>query len=368
MHILIDLRLLTKGGATGIEEYTTQLVGHLLTLDQKNKYTLFYNGLRKAPLPREWLERSNTSLVDRHIPNKLFDLLNRFNLPKLDAIAKSDAIFSPHFNIISRDSEIPHVMTFHDLSFIHHPEFFPMRKKFWHWLQKYQDRAKRASRIIAVSEFTKWDLVECLNIKPEKIVTIYSGIQNELKPMPRKSQGRPFMLYLGAIEPRKNVSAAIRAFNILKTSSKFRDWQFVIAGNFGWLYQDVLKESEQSPYRDDIRFIGKIHPSDRVFIYNLAELFIYPSFFEGFGFPPLEAQACGIPVVASDRTSLPEILGDSALLVNPWKIDDIVSAAQSIVFNPGERERLISAGFENVKRFNWVKTASKTLEVLTATR
>jgi len=365
MRILIDLRLLTKGGMTGIEEYTVHLVGRLIAMDKTNEYVFFYNGLKKAPLPDKWLNK-NVSVINWNIPNKFFDLLNQFNIPKLDKIIPVDAIFSPHFNIISHTQNTPHIMTFHDLSFMHHPEFFSARKKIWHWMQKYKDRAKKADRIIAVSEFTKWDLVERLGITPEKISVIYSGISPDIKPTPGTlGIKRPYMLYLGAIEPRKNVNAAIRAFNILKTMPGFSDWEFKIAGNFGWLYKGVLKEVSRSPYKNDIKFIGQIRSSDRAAIYTNAQLFIYPSFFEGFGFPPLEAQACGVPVIASNRTSLPEILGNSAILVNPWNIDEIVSAAKTIIYNPKERERLINAGFENSKKFNWENAAKKTLEIIT---
>ncbi|MBI4119382.1 MAG: glycosyltransferase family 4 protein [Parcubacteria group bacterium] len=380
MRILIDLRLLTKGGTTGIEEYTMQLITHLLDIDRKNEYLFFYNGIRKAPLPQKWLSRPNVGLANWYIPNKLFDAASfLFDQPKIDSFLKAGVIFSPHFNIISHTPKMPHAMTFHDLSFVHHPEFFPKRKQFWHWLQRYRQHAKSADRIIAVSEFTKWDLAEEFGIAPGKITTIYSGISSDLRPMPRTAPElelfaermhlrRPFLLYLGTVEPRKNVSAAIRAFNILKSFDSFRDWQLVIAGNLGWLYQGVLREAGNSPYKRDIRFLGKVSVADKALLYNLAEIFIYPSFFEGFGFPPLEAQACGIPVIAADRTSLPEILGHSAELVNPWKIDDIVFAIRDFSLNRGKRERFISAGLENAKKFSWEKTASETLKCLEKAR
>lgn len=376
MKLLIDLRLLTKGGTTGIEEYTIQIVKNFLAAKNENEYIFFYNGLRKALLPGKLLNDARISLVDWSIPNKLLDMVNYFfDRPKLDLLLGADAIFSPHFNIISHSQKTPHVMTFHDLSFIHHPEFFPPRKKIWHWLQKYRDRAGQASRLIAVSEFTKWDLVEELGIEPEKISVVHSGIDAGLKPLRRAAPEvkafaekfglrRPFLLYLGTVEPRKNVGAAIRAFNIMKSLPGLSDWQLVIAGNLGWLYQGVLREAARSPYRSDIRFLGPVDAADKVFLYNLAEIFIYPSFFEGFGFPPLEAQACGVPVVAADRTSLPEILGDSAVLVNPWKVDDIVSVLRELALDGVVREMKIRAGLENVKRFSWEEAARKTLAIL----
>ncbi len=118
-----------------------------------------------------------------------------------------------------------------------------------------------------------------------------------------------------------------------------------------------------SVWRDDIIFRGAVSGDERVLLYNLARVFVYPSFFEGFGFPPLEAQACGCPTVAADRTSLPEILGDSALLVNPWKVEDLAGAIKKAATDERERKRLIKNGLENARRFSWEKTAKQTLEL-----
>ena len=174
---------------------------------------------------------------------------------------------------------------------------------------------------------------------------------------------RPFFLYMGVLEPRKNIVAIIRAFNAIKEDSRFREFQLVLAGSAGWLYNEIFEEARRSRWKTDIRFLGEIAHADRVYKYNLAEAFIYPSFFEGFGFPPLEAQACGIAVIASNRSSLPEILGSSALLVDPWRIDDIVVAAKEIVLSPRFKEKMVQAGFQNIRRFDWKKTATETLEI-----
>lgn len=370
MQILFDIRLLGRGGMSGIEEYTRNLLYALLETDKINNYSLFYNGLRKQPLDlRFQVPSSKFQVLDWKIPNKLFDFSSRFlNFPAIDRFIKTDLIFSPHFNIL-KSQKAPRVITFHDLSFLHHPQFFSRKQRFWHWLQDIKKQAQEAEKIIAVSEFTKSDLVNLLGISPEKISVVYSGISEEFGKIaaPRQSGARndakPYILYLGTLEPRKNVPAIIRAFNILKNEPVFKDWQLIIAGRPGWLYKQILKEAQRSSYRDDIIFRGAVRAEDRVSLYNLARVFVYPSFLEGFGFPPLEAQACGCPVVVSDRTSLPEVVGKSALLINPWKVEELESAIKELALKNSLREKLINAGFKNVERFKWEKTAEQTIAV-----
>lgn len=370
----MDVRLLGRGGLSGVEEYTTEVFNHLIKADAENSYTLFYNGLRKKPLPGEWLQKKNVSVIDSRMPNRLMDLSVRtFSFPKIDRFIKTDLIFSPHFNIL-KSFRAPRIMTFHDLSFIHHPYFFSFRQKFWNWLQDYKKQAKAAAKIIADSEFTKSDLINELEISEEKIAVIYPGINplfkkldhnnpalNEFKK--KYSLNFPYLLYLGTLEPRKNIPAVIRAFSWLKDNPHFKDLRLVIAGRPGWLYKDILKEAAASKSKNHIIFWGPVESAHRVFLYNLAWVFVYPSFFEGFGFPPLEAQACGSPTIVADRTSLPEVVENSALLVNPWKIEELKNALEEILTNETTKTRLIKAGFGNVRRFTWEQTANQILKI-----
>ena len=369
MRILADIRLLSRGGTSGIEEYTKNLITSLLTLDNKNQYSLFYNGLRKSSIANYKLPIAE--IMDWKIPNKVLDLSTRFlGFPAVDQFIKSDLIFSPHFNIL-KTKKAPRVITFHDLSFLHHPQFFSWKQKFWHWLQDIKTQAREAAKIIAVSEFPKSDLINLLGISPEKIQVIYSGISREFRKIaspPARNDRKPYILYLGTLEPRKNVPAIIRAFNLLKTKSLFKDWQLIIAGRPGWLYKNILREVKNSPFHADIILKGAVTAEERVLLYNLAEVFIYPSFFEGFGFPPLEAQASGCPVIVSDRTSLPEVIGDSGLLVNPWKPAELAEAVQSVAENEDLKLKMIQAGIKNAQRFSWRKTAEQTLEVFNNAR
>ncbi len=378
MRILADIRLLGKGGASGIEEYTRSLIGALLEIDRQNEYLFFYNGFSKIAAPVDLKNFPNAEIVNWKIPNKLFDFSARFfNWPKLDERFAADVVFSPHFNILGAGKRAKRVITFHDLSFIHHPDFFSRRQHLWHKLQNYKKRALEADRVIAVSDFTKNDLIRTLGVSPEKTRTIYSGVSGSFRPLSaddgtfrdflaKKSiASAPYLLYLGTIEPRKNIIAAIKAFNEIKSDSRLSDRKLVLAGGRGWLYEEVLKTAESSPYRKDIIFLGRVKPEERKFLYNGAEVFVYPSFFEGFGFPPLEAQACGTPVIVSSRSSFPEIIGDSAPMVDPWRTEELSAMIKSVLLDGDFRRALVVAGSRNAAGFNWKKTAQETLEALT---
>lgn len=365
MQILVDARLLSRGGNSGVEEYTRGLLNELFLQGKNHDFTLFYNGLNKVPLEPQ-LSMSglaNVKVLDMKVPNKLFDLSSRFlSYPSIDGMVKTDLVFSPHFNILAW-KDAPRVMTIPDLSFIHHPQFFSWRHRFWHWLQNIKRQAALSDKIVAVSEFTKSDIVNLLGVSSERVSVIYPGISKVFHPSSAQAAARPYILYLGTIEPRKNIGLLIRAFNILKQEARFRDWQLVIAGRLGWLFDQVLREAKISPFSADIIFRGAVTNEERVSLYNLAKVFVYPSFFEGFGFPPLEAQASGCPAIVSDRTSLPEVLGDTALHVDPWKPGDLADSIRKLSEDGALRSRLVASGIENAKRFDWTNSAEQTLKL-----
>ena len=265
-------------------------------------------------------------------------------------------------------------MTFHDLSFLHYPTFFSKKQRLWHALQDSLREARRSAHIIADSNFTKGDLVEA-GVDEQKISVVYPGIDKSFYRIgvddPRRMAFRkkygihyPFLLSLGTLEPRKNIPAAIRAFTALKRAPQWKDLRFVIAGSPGWLYHDTLKEARVSAVRHDIVFLGPMADSERILLYNEARAFIYPSFFEGFGFPPLEAQACGCPVVVSNRTSLPEIIADSGIAADPWNITLLAESLERVLEEGATREKLIIAGYQNAARFTWKNAAESVRKIL----
>jgi len=377
MRILIDVRFLSTGKFSGIGEYAHNLISEMIVNNPEHHFILFYSGYRRPSPPINWTGRKNVSFIGWNIPNKLLNASLRFlNYPNLKKIAHPNIIFSPHFLNFPL-SDTPRVLTIHDLSFIHHPQFFSKSQRFWHWFQDIQKQISSAHHIITDAHFTKDDLINTFNINPGKISVVPPGLKNDFKVLSSESEqdslnrfknkynlNGPALLYLGALEPRKNITAVIRAFNLLKQDPQHQDLSLILAGSQSWLPQSFQVEIKKSPFNHDIKIIKNLVSADRVLLYNSCRAFVYPSFFEGFGFPPLEAQACGLPVVASDRTSLPEILNSSALLIDPWKVSQLADALSSVLSEGELRTKLINQGLENSKRFTWPATAQAIIKIL----
>lgn len=378
MKIILDARVLGHGTTSGISGYTHNLYNHLLTNSPEHEFVLYYSGRRKRELPSAWLSLPNVSVRQINTPNKLLDLSMRtIGLPMIERKTKADIIFSPHFNILTTE-HTPRVITIHDISFIHRADFFSPRQMFWHWLQNYQEQIHRAKRIITVSEFTKNDLIQTLHIAPEKISVVHSGIDPSLHKLAETDQElihfrkkyeltAPYLLYLGAFEPRKNIEALIKAFSLIKKSPDFKEYKLVLVGKPGWHANRLVKLAHATAHRNDIVFLTNITDQERIFVYNGARVFIYPSFFEGFGFPPIEAQACGVPVVYGDRAALPEIIGTSGVPTDPWNISQLAQTIVQIDTNNELRNQLIEKGLINSKRFTWATAATQTLNIITDT-
>lgn len=381
MKITIDIRLLTKGGRTGIPGYTHELTDTLIKNYSNHTFTLFYNGWSRQPLPEPWRKAQNVRIIESGIPNRLLDVYFKFGgkipPPVNDGVLPLEkgegVIFSPHFNLLPASpsqggpqSSTPRIITFHDLSFIHYPQFFSLKQRLWHRWQNWASQAKQAAHIIAVSEYTKSDLVNFLKIPEEKITVIYSGIGPEFL-MPNtyhlSPKTRPYFLFLGTMEPRKNIRVLIKAFDLVKQDVRFKDHELVIAGRPGYRAKEVYKTAAESPYSENIRFLSNVSDTDRMNLYSNARAFVFPSWFEGFGFPPLEAQACGVPVIASDRTSLPEILGSSALYFSPWRTGELADQMKRIETDSKVRDNIVSAGAANVKKFTWLAAAAKLMNI-----
>jgi len=400
MNIGIDIRILAKGTRTGVENYTVNLLSGLLKKNRAIKYKLFCNGFKKPKLDYPWLNSSNVKIKTLRIPNRIFDLFLRFlKLPKIDRVVGGVDIFlSPHFLLLPVSGRTKTIVVFHDLSFVRFPELFSFSKLIWHKFIYPKNQARKADLIIAVSDSTKNDLINLYGIPQEKIKVIYPAAGEEFKRVEKTDPKLPkvkekynlpdsFILYFGTIEPRKNISGLIEAFEkikkqetkiplevqwdgfegVVKSEKKnffdFKKLKLVIAGNRGWLYNDVFGKIGNSPYKNDIIVTGFIDEEDRPYLYGLAKIFVYPSFFEGFGFPPLEAMACGIPTAVSNRSSLPEVVGDSAIMFDPQNTDEIALAIKDILEDSNLREALVERGLRRAKLFDWSKTADEFLDV-----
>lgn len=366
-----------------MEEYVLNIVRDLPGIDQSHTYCLFKSGFKKWEFAEKFIKKEGGNISDRRlkISNRLLNTsLKLFREPLLDSVlGKPDIFFMPNINIGPVSRRCKKIITFHDLSYEIYPEHFSLKRRLWHRFVNPKKQAEEAYKIITVSESTKNDLIGLYGISPNKVKTIYSGVDDKFRPIFRGDVrlGRIkqkyflpdfFILYFGAVEPRKNIIGLIKAFEKLKNKNKDRDTgslKLVIAGIKGWLYNEIIETARESKYCRDIVFTGFIENFDKPYIYNLAKVFVYPSFYEGFGFPPLEAMACGVPTITSNTSSLPEIVGDGAIMVDPYNIDEITEAMDLCLTNENLRLELVKRGVAQAGNFLWEKAAKETLEWIT---
>jgi len=376
MKIGVDVRVLMDKQYSGISKYLAHLLAEVLRLDKDNEYRLFYNSFKDISGRMKTWKRGNAELIATRYPNKVFNyfLQKMFCCPKLDRVLGGvDVFWSPHFNFSSISVGAKKIITVHDLSFLRYPEFFSARKNFWHKCLKVKKAIREADAVIAVSQNTKNDIVELVGIGEEKVRVIYSG--NNAKKISLDDEDRkkfdekfrlekPFILYLGNIEPRKNIANLIKAYNELRNQGReYKDWQLILAGAPAWKNKKIFSQWNKSDYKESIRFLGYIDDVEKEILYEKAGLFVYPSFYEGFGFPPLEAMSRAVPVICSNTSSLPEVVGGGALTINPFKVEEITDAMKLVIKDGKFRERLVVSGKSRSEDFSWQKTAEEYLKL-----
>ena len=269
--------------------------------------------------------------------------------------------------------KVPYIITVHDLiryfdlkghsTYIHHPN---LRDRFY--LSLDYRGVKKATRVIAVSQTTKHDLVQHLGIPEERISVVYEGIDHQrLKPTWRRLVDYPYLLFIGSEHPRKNFTGLLKGFSKLKSQREFKDLKLLKVGKAGRPEVEFRKHTLQVVTElglsNEVVFTDYVAREDLPAYYSGAECFILPSFYEGFGLPPLEAMACGCPVIVSNRASLPEVTGEAAIKVNPDDTDGIASAIRMILTDEHLKRELVSKGLEQARQFSWGKTARETLKV-----
>ena len=366
MHIAIDAHSV---GAElgGNESYATNLIEALAQIDQVNQYTLYVtkqsaidrfsdrwpNFKVKQTLPHTPLVRIPLTL-SRELRRHPVDVLHvQYTAPP----------FAP----------CPVVTTIHDLSFEHLPKTFNRRS----WMQlrlTVRRTAGRAAQIITLSEYSRQDISRTYGIPLERITVTplaapprFARITNEIDlQVVCRNYGieRDYILSLCSIQPRKNLVRLIEAYSDLRQHHPGTELpQLVLAGKKGWLENDVFQVAERSPAAKDIVFTGYIADRDLPALYSGALCFVYPSYFEGFGLPVIEAMRCGAPVIVGNRTSLPEVVSGAGVLIDPFDHKAIASAIAHLLSNPAAREDLRARGLERASAFDWLKTAKQTLQV-----
>jgi glycosyltransferase involved in cell wall biosynthesis len=368
MKILVDLRGLQIKSPSGVGAYTSNLLSSMVPMDQTNSYLFFYNALR----PKEGGFRYiNSEEKQTRIPNKLLNTsLAFFSFPKFEKlVGKFDCLFLPNLHHFAVESNKKVVITVHDLSPIVTPEYYDTKRRIWHYMLSFKKKLQRANAIIAVSEFTAFELKRVLGIDSNKITVVSEGVNHDLysphieEEKLRELRNRlnlpgEFILFLSTIEPRKNLPTLIEAVNKLPENV-----HLVVAGSLGWKYEEVLAAYRKSSRKQNIHFLGYVSENDKPALIKLAKVVAYPSFYEGFGLVPLEAMAIGTPTVVSNVTSLPEVVGNAGLLVDARNSNWLKAALQEALYNESVRDNLVKKGFEQASKFTWEEASKKTLEV-----
>ncbi len=377
MRIVIDGFPLRVGSA-GIGTYTLELLGALTRVAPEHEYYLADFGpkltaarLHSRPGASDY-EAEIGDLVARiplawkAVPFALRQSLTRLQAARLGA----DIYFGTNFLGVFHPS-FRTVITVHDMSHVHYPgeTYPPMYRRLTRELPR---DASRAHAILADSESTKRDTVRYLGVPPAKVHVVYSGVSGVFQPIVseaeravcRRRHGLPtrFLLYLGTVEPRKNVLRLLEAFRLLSADPRFQQ-DLVIAGASGWRDASIQRALASFPRRTRVVLTGWVERALLPVLYSMADVFVYPSLYEGFGLPVVEAMACGTPVVTSNVSSLPEVAGDAALLVDPESVEEIAAAIRRLVEDSHFAQSLRERGFERARAFSWESAAGKALEV-----
>lgn len=378
MKIGIDARTLMDKNYSGVSEYTLNLLTNIFAIDKENDHVLFYNSGKDISGVLPEFDQKNVRYLGKRFPNKIFNYLlqNILHWPKIDQITDTKIYFLPHINFISLSNKCKKIITIHDLSFLKFPCYFSWRKNIWHRFINVKKLIRQFDTVVAVSENTKQDIIQMCGVEADKIKVIYSGINENFKKITnenildrtKKKYNLPdkFILYLGTIEPRKNIESVIHAYEkLMAENENLRDIKLVIAGGDGWNTDKIYKVLNSSTQKDNIIFTGYVDNNDKPALYSLAQIFVYPSYYEGFGFPVLEAMACGAPVITSFTSSLPEICGEAAVYIDPYNFNELTRAIKQILADNDLREELINQGFEQIKKYSWPKAAQEYLNILT---
>ncbi len=309
-------------------------------------------------------------------------LWTQLKLPRMVRRNKPNVLWMPLHNLpIMRHTGLKTVVTIHDLAFKIFPKFFPPKDLFM--LNKLTNYAvKKANKIIAVSRSTAKDLTEMYGVSPSKVSVIYHGYNEKLFHLPSAEEKNQvesiknkykiptnckYLIYVGAIQPRKNLGVLVSAFERIKTLQSFKDWKLVLAGSEAWMAEELKNQIATSAWKKDIIMTGNFNISDLPFLLWGSEFFVFPSLYEGFGIPLLEAMACGVPVISARNSSLIEVGGACASYFNPRKVDELTSLIRTLATSPEKKAQMRAKGLEWVKNFSWEETTRKTYELLTET-
>jgi glycosyltransferase involved in cell wall biosynthesis len=364
VNIVVNTRLLLHNRLEGIGWFTYENLRRMVNAHPEHRFFFLFD--RKYH--PEFIFNKNVTPVVIGPPARhpvlyflWFEVSVRYMLHKL----KADLFLSPD-GYLSLGSKIPSIAVFHDLNFEHYPADLPFAERFYYrtFFRKY---AKRANRIATVSSYSKSDIEQQYQINPSKIDVVYNGANELYCPVNEQTKettrnrftnGRPFFFFVGSLHPRKNLVNLFRAFDLFRKKTP-GDHVLLIAGAKKWWTGEIASVYEAMECKDSVIFAGRLSSDDMKNVMGSALALTYVSYFEGFGIPIVEAFRCGTPVITSNRTSMPEVGGNAAVLIDPFDPEDIASAMKRITEDENLRNQLIQDGFERAKIFTWDKSSER---------
>lgn len=363
-RIAINTRFLLPRGMEGIARFTDEVCKRLVKLRPDDSFFFFFD----RNYHQQFVYADNVSPVVLKPPARhpvLFKIWFDFSVANALKKYNADLFFSPDgFGCLRTD--VPQLITVHDLAYVHFPQHLPILNLWYyqHYMPKF---LKKAARIHAVSSFTADDIQLHFPEAVNKIAVIHNGPDEGYHPVSiaeqkaireKYSGGLPYFLYAGALHPRKNIENLIIAYNIFRKESKL-DYKLILAGRLAWKTESIKKVLATSPYRQDIIMPGFVESTALIQLMGAAYTFIYPSIFEGFGIPVLNAMVAGVPVITSKNSAMQEVCNNAALFANPAIPEIIATAMLQLAKDRKTCESLIQRGFERAKDFSWDETAEK---------
>ena len=359
MIIGFNARLLKPGLSEGLNVFAQEVIFRLARRNPSWKFVLFFDHKNfKGFLPYDNMQGVYVPPPSRQMI--LYYTWFHYTLPEVVKSIKPNVFLSPEPFIPIRIG-IPVIMTMHDIAYMY--EFsglsLPYRIYYWRMIDKY---VREASHILANSDYTMRRACRLYSQPKEKFTVVGLGIKEFPEPQkPEFKVPEIFFLYYGALQPRKNISRLLKAFDIV--CSKL-DSYLLIVGRFAWEYNIIIEQWRKMKWRNRVLFTGTLSDSQIHYLLKRAVSLVFPSLMEGFGLPVVEAQKVGCPVITSNTSALPEVGGEGALYVNPHDEHEIANAMLTLATNGYKRERLIQAGLENAKRFSWEKTVEKVEQII----
>jgi glycosyltransferase involved in cell wall biosynthesis len=365
MRIGVDISAI-QTTKSGVDWYTHRVIEEMMDLLGPDEQLYLFSN-RETGFEKHAASRPNVTVVRSGF--KYQEPWRQFILPLLLRQHQIDVCFFTNF-VLSIAATCPMVLTIHDLSVWLYPRTHSLRNVVWaRTLVPISTRRSRS--IIADSNNTRLDIVRLIKTKASKVSVIHLGAPEECNPEPQPEDEealhhygiiKPYILFVGTLEPRKNLNTLIKSFD--KVAKARPEVNLVLAGRRGWMAQAIFDELERRELLGRVRITGYVREEYLPALYRQAAAFVYPSLYEGFGLPPLEAMASGTPVIVSRSSSLPEVVGDAGLYANPLDTDELAAAMESIFAEPQLAADLRQKGLERAARFSWKKVAGETLEIL----